>query len=406
MCIRDRSYIMGLIFKLMQHYTVGQAEEPNANTPAGSLLEWVKPRCAAHKEVKNYTSSWKDGKAIVALWNYLITEDPELYEWLKEKNGEMTIDINKCSTDTEGAIMAAVNRFNKVMEVPLMVTPHDMIQCDVSFKQTNQVYLAEIKNAFAHWYPEVKKAYEISQEEDDGDLKNIQIGLEYYENALRALKTAQTSSTSMTDEILTDASEDMSACDNSDSAYDKICDDARVKLNPNDDQYDHAKDLFEKAQDAFKLVKGKKGNDLNKKWDFKTKMFDCKNKIEDCDNYKDQTHDNLDVKLDELRKHWKGKKTLEFTLDAYQNELDSIQTAYDEILDKTIRSFEGTKNERQRRENTAKGRSEVVDEIEKILKYKDMFETTENVVDSEEDRLICQETVSYTHLTLPTKRIV
>ena len=43
--------------------------------------------------------SWKDGKAIVALWNYLITEDADLYDWLKQKHGEeLTIDIDKTTT--------------------------------------------------------------------------------------------------------------------------------------------------------------------------------------------------------------------------------------------------------------------------------------------------------------------
>ena len=32
--------------------------------------------------------SWRDGLAIVALWNYLITEDEELFEWIKETGGE------------------------------------------------------------------------------------------------------------------------------------------------------------------------------------------------------------------------------------------------------------------------------------------------------------------------------
>merc|ERR1712166_155432 len=383
------THIMGLIFKLMQHYTIGNP----ADADDQKLLDWVKPRCAAHKEVKNFSSSWKDGKAIVALWNYLITEDAELYKWLvSSSGGELTIDIDKCITDTEGAILSAVSRFHKIMDVPLMITPNDMVHQKIEFRPTNEVYIAEIRRAMVQWYPEERKKFEMTMEEEDTDLTNIQIGLDFYENALRALRIAQTSSTTTTDEILTVASDDMSECIHPvDEQFDTICTSARNKLGPNDGQYDKAQDLFKQAEDAFKLVKGRKASDLNKKWGFKTKMTDCKEKIVDCDNYKDQTHDNLDVKLDELRNHWKAKKTLEYTLEQYKNELDSIQTTFDEVVDKTIRSFEGTKTERHRRENTAKGRAEVLSEIEKILPFKEMFETTEYVVSSDEDKQICKD---------------
>ena len=34
-----------------------------------------------------WSCSWRDGLAIVALWNYLITEDEELYQWIQETGG-------------------------------------------------------------------------------------------------------------------------------------------------------------------------------------------------------------------------------------------------------------------------------------------------------------------------------
>jgi hypothetical protein len=387
----SHTLIMGLIFKLMQHYTVESAVVQD------KLLDWVRPRCEPHKEVKNYTSSWQDAKAIVALWNYLITEDAEIYEWLvKENDGkELTIDLDLCTTDPEKAIESAVHMFNQRMNVPLMVTPHDMIQCDMEFKQTNQVYLAEIRNAFVEtWYPETKKKYEMWKEQEksaDEDLKNIQIGLELYEQALAALRKAQNSSTTMTEEIVTTASEEMSTSNGTDEEFDVICDSARSKLGPNDEQYDYAKDLFEQAYETFKRVKGRKSNELNKEWKFKEKMSDCNSKKQDCDNYKDSTHDNLDVKLEELRDYWKGKKDLELLLERYNTDVDTINTEWETIIDKTVRSFENTRTERQRRENTAKGREEVLDEINKILPYKEEFLTTEKVVSEEEDRVICQE---------------
>merc|ERR1711934_404216 len=201
----DPTYTMGAIFKLMQHYTIGNEDDANPNTPAGKLLEWVKPRCVPHKDVKNFGSSWKDGKAIVALWNYLITEDADLYEWLKQK------------------------------------------------------------------------------------------------------------------------------------------------------------------------------------------LSDCGKYGTMCDTYKDSTHDNLDVKLEELRKFWGAKKLLETTLERYKTETDTITTNYNSIIDKTIRSFDGTKTHRQRRENMEKGREEVITEISKILPYQPEFEDIETKVTTDEDRDICKD---------------
>merc|ERR1711957_237445 len=33
------------------------------------LLEWVQPKCEAHYDVQNFTSSWKDGVALMALFD-------------------------------------------------------------------------------------------------------------------------------------------------------------------------------------------------------------------------------------------------------------------------------------------------------------------------------------------------
>jgi hypothetical protein len=390
----DPTYMMGAIFKLMQHYSIGQESDPDPNSPVGKLLEWVKPRCVPHKDVKNFGSSFKDGKAIVALWNYLITEDAQLYEWLKKKNGqELTIDIDKATTDTENAMNTAFSRFNKMMQVPLMVTANDMMNQDIHFKGTNNVYVAEIRNSYLQWYDDMKKKFDLENEEQSKDIENINMGLDKFEEAMEALRKAQRDSTTLTTEIVNVADNEMSQSGGTDSEFDTICDDARGKLSPNDDQYDYAHKLFGEASNYFKQIKGRTARDLDKKWKFKEKLSECTKYGDMCDTYKDSTHDNLDVKLDELRKYWSAKKLLDMTLEEYNQTVSTIEDNYNNIVDKTIRSFEGTKTHRQRRENFEKGRKEVIDEISKILPYKEKFADIETKVSSDDDRQICNDKI-------------
>merc|ERR1711934_1201769 len=359
----DPTYTMGAIFKLMQHYTIGNEDDANPNTPAGKLLEWVKPRCVPHKDVKNFGSSWKDGKAIVALWNYLITEDADLYEWLKEKHGEeLTIDIDKTTTDCEGAMNSAFSRFNKLMDVPLMVTANDM-----------------------------KHQYILDKSVQSEDLNNIKLGNDKFDEAMKALRKAQNNSTTLTLDIVNVASDEMANSNGTDPEFDVICDDARGKLSPNDEEYDYAHSLFDEASNHCKKIKARTARDLDKEWGYKTKLSVCGKYGTMCDTYKDSTHDNLDVKLEELRKFWGAKKLLETTLERYKTETDTITTNYNSIIDKTIRSFDGTKTHRQRRQNMEKGREEVITEISKILPYQPEFEDIETKVTTDEDRDICKD---------------
>lgn len=208
---------------------------------------------------------------------------------------------------------------------------------------------------------------------------------------MKALKKAQNNSTTLTSEIVNVASDEMSNSNGTDSEFDVICDDARGKLSPNDGEYDYAKTLFDEAADYYKKIKGRTARDLDKEWGFKQKLSDCKKYGDMCDTYKDSTHDNLDVKLEELRKFWGAKKLLDSTLERYQTDVDTITDTYNTIIDKTIRSFDGTKTHRQRRENMEKGREEVITEISKILPYKPEFEDIETKVTTDEDREICNE---------------
>eukprot|EP00658_Telonema_sp_P-2_P000867 TRINITY_DN1031_c0_g2_i1.p1 TRINITY_DN1031_c0_g2~~TRINITY_DN1031_c0_g2_i1.p1 ORF type:complete len:566 (+),score=208.30 TRINITY_DN1031_c0_g2_i1:135-1832(+) len=388
----SQTLIMGLIFRLMQKYALATAENDEAFS---SLLEWVKPRCSPHKEVKNWTSSWKDGKALCALWNYLITEDQEMYEWLVDKSGqELTIDLTKCTTDTNAALTAAMSKFHKIMDVPLMITPTDMIECVEGFKKTNQIYIAEIKNAHAKWYDETKKKLDMdkaSQQEANEDLEHITIGLEKYEQALKALREAQNSSNTMTTEILHVAGDDMSNSDGTDEELDKICDVARDKLTPNDEQYDYSSTLFEEAYTEFAKVKGREASKLEKQWQFKSKMNDAKAKPGEIEGMKDATHDNLDIKLEELKNKWKGKKALETLLAEYIADVDKYTDTFETITDRVIRSFEGTRNERQRRENVSQGRKELVDEVTHILEFVPRFDEVSNIVVNEDDQKVCEE---------------
>merc|ERR1719502_1651843 len=108
------------------------------------------------------------------------------------------------------------------MDVPLMVTANDMMTCDIHFKGTNNVYIAEIRNSYINWYDDMKKQFELAKKESSEDLNNIIKGNEKFDEAMKALKKAQNNSTTLTSEIVNVASDEMSNSNGTDSEFDVI----------------------------------------------------------------------------------------------------------------------------------------------------------------------------------------
>merc|ERR1711935_838198 len=298
--------VMGLIFKLIRRYSI--ADKDNMDMTAfKALLEWVQPKCIPDKDVKNFDNSWKDGKALVALWNTLVND----------YHPEYKMDTNKLDQDDHGTIQWVIDEF------------HNKMGCDKT-KETNT---------------ESNETY---------------FGIEAFAN------------------------ENMSARPIDD--FDTICEEARQMLGPIDDGYDESTTYFNNAATEYKKVK-----DRTKKKDALARKKQCLEKIEKNEDLDDNIHKKVDKLLEDLRRKWEAKKSLEYAIEFFSNESTTTEEKVKDIIDKTTRSFTEFNYDRQRFQAVETGRTEVMEVIESMDKAKHLFEETEPKMIDEEDRETCTE---------------
>lgn len=104
----------------------------------------------------------------------------------------------------------------------------------------------------------------------------------------------------------------------------------------------------------------------------------------------DNFHKKVDKLLEELTEKWKAKLVMDYAMTFFTNTRDETQTAVEEIIEKTIRSFKETNYDRQRYKNREEGREEVINVIEVMKECKEKFEQAAPVVIDEEDKTMCE----------------
>merc|ERR1711966_648761 len=99
----------------------------------------------------------------------------------------------------------------------------------------------------------------------------------------------------------------------------------------------------------------------------------------------------VDKLLEDMRRKWEAKKSLEYALEFFSNEHTTTDQQVKDIIDKTTRSFTEFNYDRQRFQAVEKGREEVMDIIQSMDKAKDLFEETETMMIEEQDHETCTE---------------
>lgn len=141
--------ILGLIWRLILHYAIsvkldrvlseeedqqqpGEIEHPGNRTPKQRLMDWVNEKMTEY-DVKNFTSNWKDGKAIGALVDSVA---PGLCPNWEDWNPNQPVEN----------AAKAMDLANEWLDVPKLLTPEEMVNPDID-EQSMMTYISQFPSA-------------------------------------------------------------------------------------------------------------------------------------------------------------------------------------------------------------------------------------------------------------------
>jgi hypothetical protein len=375
-----KAYVMGLIFKLILRYSISEPRSSNSENISAmrALLDWVQPKCVPHKDVKNFDTSWRDGKAIVALWNFLVNEYHPEYQ----------IDMSRLDSDAHGAVNEVITNFQNHMLVEPYLTA-DMVLCNRPDKQSMMTYIAEVRDKHKLWVEEQVRITELNKEKDNEDNGFITEGDKWYKMGKDRSKEVGNESNELFYSIEAFANEKFAECGGADdeleAQFETVCEEARTMMTPVDDGYAQSDEYFENAKKEYKKVKDR----TKKKEQSVPKIKDCTARQETNESLDDNFHKKVEAKLEDLKEKWRSKKILDYALEFFSNTKDTTDEKVTEIIETTIKSFSDFNYDRQRFQAVENGREEVVRVISTMNECKDKFEAAEPQMLNEEDSVLC-----------------
>jgi hypothetical protein len=373
-----KAYVMGLIFKLILRYSIADVNDDHNTSAMRSLLDWVQPKCVPHKDVKNFDTSWKDGKAIVALWNFLVNE----------YHPECQVDMFRLDSDDHGVVTEVIQNFQNHMLVEPYLTA-DMVLCNRPDKQSMMTYIAEVRDKHKLWVEEQNRLKKQNEEENNADNTFLMEGDKWYKMGKDRSKETSNEANELFYSIEAFANEKMAECGGSDeeldAQFETICDEARSMITPVDDGYAQSTEYFENAKKEYKKVKDR----TKKKEQALPLIKDCTAKQDVNESLDENFHKKVDQMLEDLKEKWRSKKILDYALEFFSNTKDTTDERVNEIIETTIRSFSEFNYDRQRFQAVENGREEVIRVISAMNECKDKFEEAEPQMLDEEDKVLC-----------------
>jgi len=192
--------------------TLSPQSPPLSKTGAqDGLLDWVQPRTEKHYDVNNFTTSWKDGIALLALFDNI-------------KPGVIDMDeIMANEDDIEAHLAQGFDLFEEHLGVPKMLEVKDLMVSKPD-KKSVMTYISAIKNA-TQKYEEERAKHALDEQQMH---KNR--GEELYAQGLAKYAQASADDESCLDDIVADAIPELNECDGSDEEFERIKEEAHHKL--------------------------------------------------------------------------------------------------------------------------------------------------------------------------------
>jgi len=220
--------VLALLWRFIQKYDLVEGD----NGQTEELLSWVKPHTDPHKDVTNFTTSWKDGVAFLALVDGIC---PGSVDW-------STVD----PANSDANLALAFDLIEQKLYVPQMLAVDDLSKSRPD-KQQIMTYVSAIKNAAAVHDEVAARTKSVKNE-------HISRGEELYQQALTMLNKACTDGEDTVDGAVHAFKEQIASGDGTELAYSMAKMLALQKLGPVDNQFRGAANTFKEAQGEFASV--------------------------------------------------------------------------------------------------------------------------------------------------------
>jgi len=326
-----------------------------------SLLEWVRPRTEARGiDVSNFTTSWKDGDAFLALLDSIVP-------------GIVDIEAEKANDDPNERVDKLQKAFNLIEEhlgVAQLVEPQDLMVHRIDHKCV-MCYVAAIKKASAH-YDERKAEMEAAEKNEN--LMHKLNADKLYEEGMSKKLTAQTDSQDALSDITASA---QSKLDDNEDDYEMIEEQANDDLNEVTSRFDQAISKFEAAKDEYGLVADS---------DQSENIQNCDDRIRECTEFIENLKLDLEKKLKDMIADSKAKKKIEEGDEMVTDVMAETGKDLADIMEETENKIKTTKNEQERIDVCNGARERIKRSQKKFGAPKDIFHEAEDLFVSEQGK--------------------
>jgi hypothetical protein len=309
----NEKIILALLFKYIQQYELD-------DDATDGLLEWVQPKTEQYYDVQNFTTSWKSGVALLALFDNI-------------RPGVINMDeVMETEDDVEDHLAQAFDLFEEHLGVAKFLEVTDLMVPKPD-KKSVMTYIAALRNAANRDEENRAKA------QADANAGHLCKGEELYNQGTAKYVQASADDESHLDDIVEETIPLIEDCDGSQEEYDAVLEKALKKLEDATSRYDSASGKFEAAKAEFSQVDDGSADE----W-----LPRCEEKIVEVAKHKRDLEEQLKDRLKLAIKNAKGKKKLMEAKSDLENAIEESGNIMSSALTEAYEKIDKSKNEAER----------------------------------------------------------
>jgi len=354
----NEKIVLALLWKYIMNYDL---EDPEGAQDA--LLEWVQPRTEKYYDVQNFTTSWKNGIAFLALFDSI-------------KPGVIDMDAIKAQEDDvdqiEPRLAQAFDLLEEHLGVSKFLEVNDLMVAKPD-KKSVMTYVATVRNAAGRHEEAMKKAAA------DSNAAHMGKGEELFQQGVAKFVQASSDDESHLDDVIADALPELEDCDGTQEEYDRILEESCDKLKQASGRHDDAIEKFKAAKEEFETCDdGTEGATEGAE--------KSASKVTEVESHKRGLEEKLKDRLKDAIKNAKGKRKLHDANEDLEEAITDCGQTLQDALTEAYEKIDKSRNEQQRIDACNEAKDKVRGKTKVFSEVKEGFEEAERLLDDGDDK--------------------
>jgi hypothetical protein len=346
----NEKIVLALLWRYIMKYDL-DADDGSAQD---QLLEWVQPRTEKYYEVNNFTNSWKNGVAFLALFDSC-------------RPGVVNMD-DVDGDDQEENLARAFDLFEEHLGVSKLLEVNDLMVAKVD-KKSVMCYVAMIKNA-------ITKDEELqAQMKHDANAGHCNRGEELFAQGTAKYVQASADDESHLDDIVATAVNKLKDSSGTPEEFATIEAEAKESLLEATTRYDEASGKYMEAKVEFGLVDDGSCAD---------RVIACDEKVKEVEKHKQELEDELKERLRKAIKNERGRKKLQDGHTQLDEAIADAGEVLEEALADAYDKIEKSRNEQQRIQAVAEAEEKVTKATNRFYEVREVYEEAEQLLVDED----------------------